>query len=119
MPTAEPIELNFKIANLSQGRVAEALRGLGAGIFSGPLHEGSDGVLYKKLEMYSVSAEGQIERRTNDMPAVIAWPPVSVTIPKGTDHRLACRLLRQLADQLSEQEVRKASASPSKQKPKQ
>lgn len=79
--------------------------------------DGSDVVLYRKLEMYSVSAEGQIECRTNDMPAVIAWSPVSVTIPKGTDHRLASRLLRQLADLLSEQGVRKAS--PSKQKTKQ
>jgi hypothetical protein len=63
-------------------------------------------VLYKKLEMYSVSAKGQIDCRTNDMPAVIAWPPVSVTIPEGTDYRLASRLLRKLADELSEQKAK-------------
>ena len=47
---------------------------------------------------YNINADGQTERREGQLPAVIKRSPVSVTVVDGTDLRLACKLLRQLAD---------------------
>ena len=47
---------------------------------------------------YNIDADGQMERREGQLPAVIKRSPVSVTVLESTDLCLACKLLRQLAD---------------------
>ena len=47
---------------------------------------------------YNIDADGRVERREGQLPAVIKRSPVSVTVVDGTDLRLACKLLRQLAN---------------------
>ena len=56
---------------------------------------------------YNIDADGKIERREGQLPTVIKRSPFSVTVVDGTDLRLACKLLRQLADDM---EARQASA---------
>lgn len=56
---------------------------------------------------YNIDADGRIERREGQLPAVIKRSPVSITVLDGTDLYLACKLLRQLADDL---EAGRASA---------
>ena len=49
---------------------------------------------------YNIDADGQMERREGQLPAVIKRSPVSVTVLDGTDLWLVCRLLRQLVDDM-------------------
>ena len=49
---------------------------------------------------YNIEADGRMERREGQLPAVIKRSPVSVTVLDGTDLCLACKLLRQLADEM-------------------
>ncbi len=49
---------------------------------------------------YNIDSDGQVELREGQLPAVIKRSPVSVTVVDGTDLCLACKLLRQLADEM-------------------
>lgn len=61
---------------------------------------------------YNINADGQMERREGQLPAVIKRSPVSVTVLDITDLCLACKLLRQLADEMEmgRQDIGHASA---------
>ena len=52
---------------------------------------------------YNIEADGRMERREGQLPAVIKRSPVSVTVVDGTDLQLVCRLLQQLVDDMDRQ----------------
>lgn len=56
--------------------------------------------MFRKLDCYSVEADGSIERRDSQLPSAIRSPPIRVSIPKEGDRREAARLLRLLANEL-------------------
>ena len=53
---------------------------------------------------YNIDADGQMERREGQLPAVIKRSPVSVTVVDGIDLRLAFKPLRQPADAMQWQD---------------
>jgi hypothetical protein len=56
------------------------------------------------LDTYHLSEDGSIERRHSQTPSITKPPPISVSVRRGINQALACRLLRQLADELERQQ---------------
>jgi hypothetical protein len=57
-------------------------------------------VTYARHLSIAIEADGRMERRQSELPAVIRRPPVTVSTPEGTDGRLVAKLLRRLADEI-------------------
>jgi len=59
--------------------------------------------MFTRHHTYSLEPDGAMDRRQGELPAIIRLAPVRVSITDGTDHRLAARLLRRLADEIERQ----------------
>ena len=55
---------------------------------------------YSKIISFQISADGQIERRAVEVPAVIKPAPIVVRVVDEIDRREAVRLLRRFLDEL-------------------
>jgi hypothetical protein len=49
---------------------------------------------------YSVNADGAIERRTGELPAVVKLPALSVTVAPTATAQVTAKLLRCLGDEI-------------------
>lgn len=55
---------------------------------------------YRRHVTFSISQEGVIERGSNDLPAAVRLPLISITLAPDASAQVTARLLRRLADEL-------------------
>jgi|GEM_PF-5917019 len=55
---------------------------------------------FSKHQTFSVDQDGNIQRRTSELPAVVKLPALSVTIGSYATPQKTARLLRRLADEI-------------------
>lgn len=56
--------------------------------------------MFIRVSSFTIQADGQIERRAVDVPAVIKPAPIVVRVVDEIDRREAVRLLRRFLDEL-------------------
>jgi hypothetical protein len=57
-------------------------------------------IMFIRVSSFTIQADGAIERRTAEAPAITRPAPITVRIVASNDKREVLRLLRRMADEL-------------------